>query len=81
MRSIIVSLAFCVLIAFVGIASGAQAPQVPATIQEVFVDFTNQSITIEGNGFNTTVQLKSISAWLAIYPVSAMRISFQTPRG
>jgi hypothetical protein len=54
MRSIIVSLAFCVLIAFVGIASGAQAPQVPATIQEVFVDFTNQSITIEGNGFNTT---------------------------
>jgi Collagen triple helix repeat (20 copies) len=27
---------------------------VPATIQEVFVDFTNQSITIEGNGFNTT---------------------------
>jgi hypothetical protein len=54
MRSIIVSLAFCVLIAFVGIASGGQAPQVPATIQEVFIDFTNQSITIEGNGFNTT---------------------------
>ena len=54
MRSIIVTLAFCVLITFVGIASGGQAPQVPATIQEVFVDFTNQSITIEGEGFNTT---------------------------
>lgn len=54
MRSIIVTLAVCVLITFVGIASGGQAPQVPATIQEVFVDFTNQSITIEGNGFNTT---------------------------
>jgi hypothetical protein len=54
MRSIIVSLAFCLLITFVGIASGGQASQVPATIQEVFVDFTNQSITIEGNGFSTT---------------------------
>jgi hypothetical protein len=54
MRSIIVSLAFCALITFVGVASGGQAPQVAATIQEVFVDFNNQRITIEGEGFNTT---------------------------
>ena len=54
MRNIIVSLAFCVVIAFVGVASAAQAPQVPATIREVSFDFTNQSITIEGDGFNTT---------------------------
>ena len=54
MRSIIVSLAFCVLINFVGIVSAGQAPQVPPTIQEVFVDFSNQRITIEGEGFNTT---------------------------
>ena len=54
MRSIFVSLAFCVLFTFIGIASGGQAPQVPATIQEVFVDFTNQRIMIEGTGFNTS---------------------------
>jgi len=54
MRSVIISLAFCVLITFVGVASAAQAPQSPATIREVFVDFSNQSITIEGEGFNTT---------------------------
>jgi len=54
MRSIIVSLPLFVLIAFVGVASGGQAPQVPATIEEVFVDFTNKRITIEGEGFNTS---------------------------
>ena len=54
MRTIIATLAFCVLITFVGVASGAQAPAVPATIQEVFVDFTNQRITIEGVGFPTS---------------------------
>jgi hypothetical protein len=54
MRSIIVSLAFCALITFFGVASGAQSPQVPATIREVFVDFTIQRITIEGDGFDTT---------------------------
>jgi hypothetical protein len=53
MRNIIVSLTFCVLMIFVGLASGAQAPQLPATIREVFVDFTNERITIEGDGFNT----------------------------
>ena len=54
MRSIIVSLTFCSLITLIGVASGGQAPQVPATIREVFVDFANQRITIEGDGFNTT---------------------------
>jgi endosialidase-like protein/collagen triple helix repeat protein len=54
MRITLVSLVFFALISFVDVVSGAQAPQVPPTIQEVFVDFTNQSITIEGNGFNTS---------------------------
>lgn len=54
MRSILISLAFCALITFAGVALGGQAPAVPATIREVFVDLTNQMITIEGNGFNTT---------------------------
>jgi hypothetical protein len=54
MPRIIVSLAFCVLITSVKVSSAAQAPQVPPTIREVFVDFTNESITIEAEGFNTT---------------------------
>ena len=43
-----------VLITFVGVALGQQVHQVPATIREVFVDFSNQTITIEGTGFTTT---------------------------
>jgi hypothetical protein len=54
MQITLVSLAFFALSSFVEVALGAQAPQVPPTIQEVFVDFSNQSITIEANGFNTT---------------------------
>ena len=54
MRSAIVTLAVCYLITFIGVASGGQASQAPETIREVFVDFTNQRIAIEGDGFNTT---------------------------
>jgi len=54
MRTIIASLAFCLLMTFVGVATGAPAPQVQATIREVFVDFTTQTITIEGGGFDST---------------------------